>query len=97
MKLHSIPPAHRNTTHSVRREHRGVSTRSVGSTWKPRVVPHKPLPREEIHSSGVKTIIQQKIDHLTDEITLWIEEFGEDALLQLHEERARWSEILLGI
>ena len=39
--------------------------------------------------------IRTRIASLTAEIAQWLPEFGEDALMALYEERARWGEMMM--
>ena len=45
-------------------------------------------------SNDMQRFLQERIDMLTEEIALWLPELGEEALMQLYEERARWGEIV---
>ena len=79
MRLRSIPPR--------------VSLKRPAATreWTPHVLPHRqPQPASQLRQS-MPALIQQRIDALSQEITSWLPEFGETALMALYEEQARWA------
>ena len=56
----------------------------------------RPVLREAspMSSNDMQRFLQERIDMLTEEIALWLPELGEEALMRVYEERARWGEIL---
>ena len=93
--LYSIPP---HT--ALRRERRPrVPRRTTGPTrsgtaWRPRVLPAADVCGPDGVSSLVRATCLAHIASLDEEIRLWLPELGEDALMRVYEERARWGEIV---
>ena len=92
MKLRSIPPR----TMCKRPPVRGSVRRVRGTTpWHPHVLPHA-APTTTLQQARRVHLRQQcdaHIAYLTEEITQWLEEFGEEALMTLYEQRARLAEL----
>lgn len=89
MPLHSIPPI-TACKRARRLRHRDAPTQAPD--WLPHV--HERLRQAAflISRAHVDSEVAKNIARLTDEINNWLEEFGEQALLALYEERARWAE-----
>lgn len=75
--------------------HMGQKT-SGYEPWSPHVFEkHDRLSRKMLSFfEDVRTRVQRNIVDLEQEIETWRPEFGEHALLFMHEEKARWGEIL---
>ena len=93
--LHSIPPYT-----ALRRERRPrLPGRTTGPTrsrapWRPRVLPAADVRASEGVSSLVRATCLAHIASLDEEIRQWLPELGEEALMRIYEERARWGEIV---
>ena len=94
MKLRSIPPKTALKHTRLARGSSSVSSINRVSKWQPKVLETKARrrPKMEVTQHDVDVEIAKHIARLTEEIELWLPEFGEDALLLLYEERARWAE-----
>ena len=91
MKLRSIPPrtmCKRNTIRGPARRARGTAP------WRPRVLPPaSSTTQQQARRSVLRQQCDENIRYLTEEITQWLEEFGEEALMTLYEQRARLAEL----
>ena len=92
MKLRSIPPrtmCKRYAARPPRHTARGTAP------WRPHVLPQA-APTTTLQQAR-RTLLRQQCDahiaYLTEEITQWLEEFGEEALMTLYEQRARLAEL----
>ena len=91
VKLRSIPP---RTMAHVRPVARRNAPASRVSSWHPHVVPHASRTPAGEPLAYLRSHCQSRIDDLTDEIAQWLPEMGEQALLLIYEERARWAELI---
>ena len=93
--LHSIPP---HT--ALRRERRLRLPRHTTDharprpPWRPRVLHNTPTDASDGVSFLVRATCQAHIASLDEEIRQWLPELGEEALMRIYEERARWGEIV---
>ena len=92
MKLRSIPPR----TMLKRDATRKAAPRALRTVpWRPHVLPSASSTTTLQHARRVHLRRQcdAHIAYLTEEITQWLEEFGEEALMTLYEQRARLAEL----
>ncbi len=86
MRLRAIPP-HTACKRSPREQCLPPGSQRIGVR-----APHPRVPPAGIHRRHLDAAVTQRIQFLTDEIAQWLPELGEEALLALYEERARWAE-----
>ena len=85
--LHSIPPRT-----ALGRHH--APAHVTPRLWRPRVLPATDVHASEGVSSLVRATCLAHIASLDEEIRQWVPELGEEALMRVYEERARWGEIV---
>ena len=93
--LRSIPPhtALRREKRSRLPRHMTGHARSIAS-WRPRILQAADVRGPDGVSSLVRATCLAHIASLDEEIRLWLPELGEEALMRVYEERARWGEIV---
>jgi hypothetical protein len=94
MPLRSIPPitaCKRAPRQQPRRLLRSDAPPEA-TAWKPTVHTRLKQPPGLLTRHHVEAEVAKNIARLTNEIDNWLEEFGEQALLALYEERSRWAE-----
>ena len=90
IRLRAIPP----TIHPRQLARPNPTADAGEAAWRPHVVAQrKPLPAC-LSRQEVITCLKRQIDDLTQEISMWRGEFGEAALTQLFDARARLGDIL---
>jgi len=50
-----------------------------------------------LSGSAVQAQLAQRIEDITTEITQWLPELGEAALMALYDERGRWADLLTSL
>lgn len=94
MKLRAIPPqTAMKRCHRLRALRLGNPERNA--SWQPYIHQKTKRPLGILTKRAVAVEVAWNIDRLTTEIAQWLPELGEDSLLKLYEERARWAEIRL--